>query len=603
MPSIPALDGVRALAVIAVLLYHADVLWMPGGFLGVEVFFVLSGFLITSLLWSERQSTGGIGLRGFWFRRARRLFPALLAMLAVVVATFLIGYPHEVARIRGDIAAALTYSSNWYGVFAKRSYFETFGRPSPFGHLWSLAIEEQFYVIWPLVVGFLLVRARNARRAAGWVLGAALASTAATWFLYSARDPSRVYFGTDTRAAGILIGAALAIVWRPWEREWHTHKRPHLLQVVALVGAFVIGWAFVRWDEFAAFTFRPGIQVVAIASALLIAALVHPRSWLAPVLGWQPLRAIGRRSYGIYLWHWPIFVLTRPGLDIHLTSGPVLAIRLALTFAVAEASFRYIEEPIRNGALGRLRHELFARHRRTPRIQRRRVGWAGVSLVLVLDLVLMVGGVVHASAPVRVFSATTEAEQFPLPREQIDGARLVSVGRSQPLAPPIILPPIPDVPLVLAHVDAIGDSVMVDAKTALRRRIKKVYIDAKVGRQVYDGIAVLRALRAANKLADVVVIHLGTNGMFTSTQFDTIMKILSGVREVVFVNVKVPRRWETPVNRTIAAGVNRYRHAVLVDWHDRWRACGGTVFGSDGVHLTANGASCYAALVAAAISS
>lgn len=589
IPPIPALDGIRAIAVIAVLLYHADLLWAPGGFLGVEVFFVLSGFLITALLWSELTATSGLGLRGFWSRRARRLLPALFALLLVTLAAFLIGWPHEIAAIRGDVAAAFTYSSNWYLIGVNHSYFQTVGRPSPFGHLWSLAIEEQFYLLWPLALMLLFKIVRKPKRVAGFIGGAALLSAVAMWVLYNGNDPSRVYYGTDTRAAGLLIGAALAVLWRPWTPGFKVKVSPRLLELAALGAGGILVWAFWRWDEFSSFTYRPGIQLVALASAVLVAASVHPETRLRALLGSRPLKWIGRRSYGIYLWHWPVYVVTRPGVDIGWSSGPTLALRLGLTLVLAELSFRYVEEPIRRGALGRLGSR-FAARARSARVRRRRLqlGWATASGAFLLALGLIIGGVVSAPTPA------------------LSAAQLALV-HGVPAAAPVTTEH-PDVssnrtfnPVTPLSVVAIGDSVMVDAQNALRAQIPGIGIYAKVGWHTSGAVPLLRSLRAQNRLGDAVVIHLGTNGAFTSADFDAIMRVLEDVPRVVFINLRVPRRWETPDNRAIAAGVKRYPAAVLLDWHNRWRECGTNIFWSDGIHPTPSGAACYARMVAAAV--
>ncbi|MGZ4204164.1 MAG: acyltransferase family protein [Actinomycetota bacterium] len=586
VPPIAGLDGIRAIAVIGVLLYHADLLWAPGGFLGVEVFFVLSGFLITALLWSELLATGGLGFQVFWFRRARRLLPALFGLLVLVLTAFLIGWPHEIATIRGDIAAAMSYSSNWYLIGVKRSYFQSFGRPSPFGHLWSLAIEEQFYLLWPGLLMLLFLRVRRAKKVAAIISGAALASAVAMWLMYSSADPSRIYYGTDTRAAGILIGAALAVMWRPWTPGHRSRITPRMLELAALGAGAVIVWSFVRWDEFSAFTYRPGIQLVALASAVLIAATVHPETRLNAILGWKPLREIGRRSYGIYLWHWPVYVVTRPGVDIGWSSGPTLAFRIGLTFALAELSFRYLEEPIRRGALGRLIGRLRARAW-TPELQRLRLGWAGASAAFVLVIGLLAVGVANAPAP------SLTASSLGLSDDTAASQTLLTER------PDVEATPVAGATKVVA----VGDSVLVDVRNALRAQIPGIYVSAVVGRHPLGGITVLRTLRSQNRMGDVVIVHLGTNGRFTTAEFDQLMSVLSDVREVLFINVKVPQRWETPDNRTIAAGVKRYPNAALLNWHDRWRECGSErhVFYSDGVHPTPSGAACFARMIAAAI--
>jgi len=315
---------------------------------------------------------------------------------------------------------------------------------------------------------------------------------------------------------------------------------------------------------------------------------VHPETRLRALLGSRPLKWIGRRSYGIYLWHWPVYVVTRPGIDIGWSSGPTLALRLGLTVILAELSFRYLEEPIRRGAISRLGRR-FAARARSARVQRRRLqlGWATASGAFLLALGLIIGGVVSAPTP------ALSASQLAL----INGVPAVSpVTTEHPdtqATPPITTGPL--------SVVAVGDSVMVDTQNALRAQIPGIYVDALVGRHLRGGISVLRALRNQNRLGDVVVIHLGTNGAFTTADFDSIMQVLQGVPRVVFINLRVPRRWETPDNRTIAAGVNRYPNTVLIDWHNRWRECGRNVFWSDGIHPTPSGAACYARMVAAAV--
>ena len=541
------------------------------------------------MLWSELVASGGLGFRGFWFRRARRLLPALFGLLLVTLAAFLIGWPHEIAAIRGDVAAAFTYSSNWYLIGVNRSYFQTVGRPSPFGHLWSLAIEEQFYLLWPLALVLLYKVVRRPKRVAGFIGGAALLSAIAMWVLYNGNDPSRVYYGTDTRAAGLLIGAALAVLWRPWTPGFKVKVSPRALELAALGAGAILVWAFWRWDEFSSFTYRPGLQLVSLASAVLVAASVHPETRLHAVLGWKPLRWIGRRSYGIYLWHWPVYVVTRPGIDLGWSSGPTLVLRLGLTLLLAELSFRYVEEPIRRGALGRLGTR-FAARARTARVQRRRtqLGWATASLAFLIALGLIVGGVVNAPTP------ALSASQLAL----ISGVPAVAPVTTEHPDTTERSSPSPTTPL---SVVAIGDSVMVDTQNALRAQIPGIYVDALVGRHLRGGISVLRSLRNQHRLGDVVVIHLGTNGAFTTGDFDSIMQVLQGIQRVVFINLRVPRRWETPDNRTIAAGVRRYSNAVLLDWHNRWHECGTNVFWSDGIHPTPSGAACYARMVAAAV--
>lgn len=351
---IGALDGLRALAVLAVLFYHADVVWLPGGFLGVEIFFVVSGYLITSLLLAEYRQHSSINFKQFWQRRARRLLPALFAMLIAVMAFEVIFLPDEVASLRGAVAAAFTYVTNWYLIFQQSSYFETIGRPSLLQHLWSLAVEEQFYLVWPLIFAFLLTRLKT-RGAMLFLMIGAVASALWMGVQYQPdADPSRIYYGTDTRAAGLLLGAALAFVWMPRGDEIKSRIGSWALDLVGLAAFGGLIAAGLLLSEFDSFLYQGGMFVVGAATVLVIAAVVTPQSPLfGPLLSFNVLRWIGQRSYSLYLWHWPVFMVTRPQLDTTLDGTPLLLLRLGITFVLAEISYRVIETPIRQGGLGK----------------------------------------------------------------------------------------------------------------------------------------------------------------------------------------------------------------------------------------------------------
>lgn len=355
MPYLPALDGLRALAVIAVLLYHAN-LPVRGGFLGVEIFFVLSGFLITGILLNEWEHDRRIDLRAFWARRARRLLPALLLVLAAVLGIAAWLPAAETQGIGANVLASLGYVQNWYLIFSGQPYFDAGVRPSLLQHVWSLAIEEQFYLFWPLL---LLLGLRFLRLRTILVLTLLLAAGSAglAAFLYEPGvDPSRIYYGTDTRASGLLLGAALAMLWMPGRRPLQTRRglgvTLDLLGLAALAGlvyANIVLFAAHPW------LYRGGITLVAVGTLVLIVASSHPQARLLPAaLGWAPLRWIGTRSYGIYLWHWPIFQVTRPYVDVPFDGPLLLAARITATVVLAELSFRLVEMPIRRGALGRL---------------------------------------------------------------------------------------------------------------------------------------------------------------------------------------------------------------------------------------------------------
>jgi peptidoglycan/LPS O-acetylase OafA/YrhL len=352
----PALDGIRALSVVAVMLYHGLVGWSPGGFLGVDVFFVLSGYLITSLLLREWDRWGSLDIVTFYRRRARRLLPALLLLLgAVAVWAAVVAAPNKLGRIRWDGISTLLYTANWRYVFAQQSYFDKYGDPSPFLHTWSLAIEEQFYLLFPLIlVGLLrLTRGRRARVGAILALGALASALLMAWLFDPAADPSRVYYGTDTRAQELLIGAVLALAllkMRPLEGR--QLMAAAWAGVVALVGVVA---AFVLLNDQDAALYRGGFALFCVLVALLLFSVEMvtqgPAAWL---LSLRPVAWVGLISYGLYLWHWPVYVaLTSDRIGLEGTS--LLLVRIGVTFAIALASFYLVERPIRAGGLRRLR--------------------------------------------------------------------------------------------------------------------------------------------------------------------------------------------------------------------------------------------------------
>ena len=376
------LDGLRALAVLAVIAYHEQFGWAPGGMLGVGVFFTLSGYLITDLLLGQWVAHGRLNLGDFWLRRARRLLPALFVMLAVVTAWATVASPSRLASLRGAVAAAATYSSNWYYIATHSSYFARFAPPGPLDHLWSLAVEEQFYLVWPwlLLAGVCCLRTRRAS-AVRWLalptLGLAAGSAVLMLMLYHpGYDPTRVYEGSDTRACGLLAGAALAMVWPSRQAAGAARWTRRVLDVAGVAGLAVIGLMIWRVGQYSSFTYQGGLVVLSVATAGVLAAAACPGSLVGAALGWRPLRWVGVRSYGIYLWHFPVIVLTTPA---NATEDlPRAAVQIAASIGLAALSWRFVEGPVRHGALGRVWQRL--RTRQAWRAQPATLGsWAAAT--------------------------------------------------------------------------------------------------------------------------------------------------------------------------------------------------------------------------------
>ena len=424
---LPGLDGLRALSVLAVLLYHARMPWLPGGFLGVEVFFVISGYLITLLLTEEFGRSRTISVRSFWMRRARRLLAALYTLLAVVSTAVLLFYREDADQLAGQVWAALTYVTNWFLIVSDESYFALIERPPVFQHLWSLAIEEQFYLLWPIILLAMLrlFRGRPAPIAGIVTLGAVASLVWMAVLFEPAMDPSRAYYGTDSRASGLLLGAALAMVWKPNHRfAGVPGVKTVALDLLGMAAVAVVIGCFATMRDTDTFLYRGGFAVVSVASCVAIMATVHRGTVLGrhvlarPVLTW-----IGVRSYSLYLWHWPIFVYTRPEIDQPLTLYPTLALRLVLTVIAAELSYRYVEVPIRNGAFARWRRRLARRHG-----ARRRTG--PIVLASAASLLLLAVSTVDATGPTSEERLTSQgADVAPPPDSGRAGGR---PGRRRP---------------------------------------------------------------------------------------------------------------------------------------------------------------------------
>lgn len=574
----PGLDGVRALAIVAVILYHAQVTPTPGGFLGVDIFFVLSGFLITSLLLQERTRSGTIRLGRFWLRRARRLLPA--ALLVVVIAMIVVAAwdPDALRPLRADALASIFYVNNWHQVFAHQSYFESFQRPSLLRHYWSLAVEEQFYLVWPLAI---LAMRRWPRR---WIGAVALAGAVASALLmavlfHPGADPSRVYYGTDTRAMPILVGVALACVW-PVMGEV-SEVTPGVRRIVDLGGIVGLGtllYAIVTWTDYDSFVYRGGLVVVAGAAALLVGAAAHSASRLARVLGARPLVWTGQRSYGMYLWHWPVMAMSRPGIDVQWSLWLLVPLQVAITVVLAVLSYRYVEMPIRSGSAQRKIAALFASLR--PVSRRIMVGSVASSATAV---VVLLAALPAPAAPVHMRQLASRDAL--VPDSQIQPQNNHAHVASHGVAPrrPILM---------------VGASVMLAAIRPLRDDLHAT-VDAKVARQPAQILHRIEAYRQRHALPPVVGVQIGENGPFTSGDARALRWALRGVPRVILVNLRDPGEWwVSDANNRLARLAKSWPQATVADWH---RASANPKLLWDGTHPNPQGAIVYAKTVRSAI--
>lgn len=585
------LDGVRALAVLAVVVYHFDPSWLPGGFFGVDIFFVISGFLITGIVVREWEGTGHLDLARFWARRARRLLPAVIALLVMVVLISAVGAPDALARLRTDLPAALFYVTNWWFIFHKVSYFQASGRPSLLLHLWSLAIEEQFYILWPLVLTLLLPRVKRLGRIAAGTATVALGSTVLMAVLFQPNaDPSRVYFGTDTHAQGLLIGCTLALVLPQARlavlrsRSWQTGGN-----LLGAVGVVALGWMVFNLNDYERVTYGGGFLLVDLAAVAVVIAAVSPVTFWASTLARQPLRWVGTRSYAIYLWHWPIQQLMRARTDVPFGGVALFVLQVALILLAAELSYRFVEEPVRSG---RARAWLASRYERS----RWREAWIvgpGVFLVILTMLTM------NAPAPKPtglLAQGSTAASRLTLTSK---------VSRPSPPSERLPLDP-SGPPLPLSNYEpvlAIGDSVMLGCSGALQNRFgPQITVDASVDRHVGQGIDRLRAYKRSARLSGykTLVIGLGTNGPMTAAMFDQITTLAAGIGNIIFITTYDDRSWVSSTNDVLTQGVATHPGTKLVDWYALATSTP-LLVGPDGIHPRLAGIEAYANLLLATL--
>jgi peptidoglycan/LPS O-acetylase OafA/YrhL len=573
---LPGLDGLRGVAVLAVMGYHLNLgHFLPAGFLGVDIFFTVSGFIITALLLQEHARTGRIDFAAFYMRRARRLFPAALVMLLAVVALTPLLSPAALSRLVEDLPAAFLYLSNWWQIVAQQSYFEAIEHPRLLQHLWSLAVEEQYYLLWPLLFVWLLrpFGKTGLGLAAGFI---AVASTAWMAWLFITHidggDPSRVYLGTDTHLMGLLTGSALAAWWNPWKLRLSSPARDEALNVLGTAALAALVWAMAETHEGMAGLYQGGFLLVAVMVGVVVVAATCEGTWVAWMLSTRPMLWLGKRSYSLYLWHWPVVVWLAPSSQADaLELTWVNAARLALTLVCAEASYRWVEKP-----------------------------WAAGSSPWGPGTRIVGGALVLANVGVLSFTTQLGTTATTQPQDKIHATHPVA---SQRVPPPTAMAaveaslPAATLPsqgsgVSYQQVTLVGDSVLLGAGPYLLRRLPAARVEAKVGRQGSDGLKLVKSLREQSQLGDAAVIHLGTNGYLGEQQFRGLLEQLADRKTVVVLNVYGARRWIGPNNALIARVSENFDNVRLVDWH----AIGQNnpaYFVQDGIHLSGSGIHAY----------
>ena len=567
---IPAIDGLRAIAVIAVTLYHLGISWIPGGFLGVDLFFVISGYVITRLLLDSIQERGGLDLRDFYLARIRRLLPPLVFMIVVTSIVVGIWAPDTTKKFLTDAPFSLFGGMNWWLVFNHQDYFETSGRPPLLQHTWSLAVEAQFYLLWPLILllvlkyfGKKVIPAAALTIAA--ISGVALMLVSFQLDAANSSKVSHVYFGTDTHSIGLFLGAALAVSWIPQNFNLQVTRRAQdFIDGIGVFGFIGILATFALIDETKPTLYKLAFPLAGIFGTAILISIVHPASRFAPLLRNKVLLWIGERSYAIYLWHWVIFQISRPQVDLDGENWALFSLRILLVLAMADISLRLVELPIRSGAVA---YWFGGMKYRTKAVRRKQK----LAVALSISIVLIASATISASAIVRVDKKNQELIQL-------------LKDADKPIVTPIDNPANPGLWVT-------GDSVILGIRHVLEMNHPIALINARVGRQAPELLEVM--LRDGPLvLKSPVVFNIGNNNALTRAQVLAIFEAVKAAPQRIVVNTAVPRPWRDANNELINEIAATYPNTVVVRW-DQISEGHPEYFAPDGVHLVPAGARAY----------
>lgn len=577
MRYMPGLDGLRAIAVLGIIIYHLNKQWLTGGFLGVDTFFVISGYLITSLLLKEYDDTGIIKLKSFWIRRLKRLLPAVIVLLMVVGTATLLLKSDNIIRVKHDIIAAIFYVSNWWYIAKDVNYFEQFSF-MPLKHLWSLAIEEQFYIFFPVILVTLLLTIKKRYKIGFIFWGVSIISLGLMMFIYSINgDHSRVYFGTDTRLQTLLLGVILAFLWPPFKLKNDPPKVvKYVIDSIGSLSFIVLILLFFIINDETNWIYDGGFYLISILTLFIIASVVHPSTWIAKIFSNPVLVFIGKRSYSLYLWHFAVISFVHSYYVDGQIPVYVYFIDISLTIIFAELSYRFIETPFRKEGIKALNWR--------PSYIPQFIRMAIVLTLLIPFMLILVGafnkyGKDIIGEKANSFDTTIEDNYLmriaPIDNIHIDG--LVSEKKKESSDVYNNIKPL-----------LIGDSVMVDIGESFKSSVPKSRIDGKVGRQLYQTLPLVKANYSQyKKSSDQVVLELGTNGDFTVKQLDDLLNQF-GKAKIYLVNTRVPRIYEANVNRLLADAAKRKSNVTLIDWNKRSQGHS-EYFAPDGVHLEYKG--------------